>query len=64
MTQEIVFLDWWKQLNDALTSTGNAPVLFGDARYWYEYGTSPDTSAVLVVQDRLDTKKAMALDER
>jgi len=52
MSHQEHFMIWWRELNAELAKIGEAECLFADARYWHEHGTSPDTTAQLIVEDR------------
>ena len=41
------FFDWWREANDHAEHLGVAPLLYGDARYWFERSYSPTTAAEL-----------------
>ncbi len=46
------FIEWWLDLNKALTRVGADEANYGEAGHWYRHGTSPDTSSALLIEER------------
>ena len=50
------FMDWWKEVNDALEDQGRNGILHGDARSWFAEGVTP-TEAVQRELENLESSQ-------
>ncbi len=57
-----VFLDWWENVNLELQNLAEDEINLGEARYWYERKYSPDTTARLIMEARLEERLTIEAD--
>lgn len=53
--QHLHFTVWWVELNDELAKLQRAEANQGEARRWYNHGTSPAVSAQMIMEEHAVT---------